>query len=193
MMDAPDQFQILISRLGEDPALGTLLGPEAAVLIWDHTGGNLLWASPAAAHFAAALVDDSGQLNRNARARPRLEALAGGLAPADGIRLERLLLDPARLSPPMTCACRLAALPDGTRVLVTVVVGSLPEIRQGDADSQAAAAECPSRQRRRPRWPGRPYPVCLAGGPADPFHPRLERTCGSRRTDGGRYPGPRMG
>ncbi len=127
MTDAPDQFQTLMSRLREDPALGKLLGPEAAVLIWDDDRRESplglpvrppIWPPP------WSMTADS--LNRDSRARPRLEALAGGLAPAEGVRLERLLLDPARLSPPMTCACRLAALPDGTKVLVTVVVGRFP-------------------------------------------------------------------
>lgn len=140
MTEAPDQFQTLMSRLRDDPALANLLRPDAAVLVWDEAAERLLWASPPAADFAAGLLDESGRLNPGSRARQRLEALASGLAPHVGVRLERLLLDPARLSPPVTCACRLAALPSGTKVLVTVIVGALPKARRAAPPQEAAAA-----------------------------------------------------
>ena len=66
------------------------------------------WASPAAGALRDALAGESGgSVAPCLRGRERLKALAGGLAPETGMRLERLRLDPSRLAPPVTCACRL--------------------------------------------------------------------------------------
>ena len=138
MTEAPNQFQTLMSRLREDPALANLLRPDSAVLVWDGAGERLLWASPEAADFGAGLLDDSGRLDAGSRARRRLEALASGLAPNQGVRLERLLLDPARLSPPVTCACRLAELAGGQTVLVTAIIGAVPKARKVSRPREAS-------------------------------------------------------
>ena len=131
MTDAPDPFDALLpSRLREDPALGNLLGPDAPVLVWNEDAGKLLWSSPSAADLGASLVDQAASLHPGFRAMQRLRALAGGQAPSQGVRLERLLLDASRLSPPMTCACRLATLENGAKVLVTVIIGTPPRVRK---------------------------------------------------------------
>ena len=130
MTDAPDPFDALLSRLREDPALGNLLGPDAPVLVWNEDAGKLLWSSSSAADLGASLVDQAASLHPGSRAMQRLRALAGGQAPSQGVRLERLLLDPSRLSPPMTCACRLATLENGAKVLVTVIIGTPPRVRK---------------------------------------------------------------
>jgi len=125
MTGAPDRFERMLARLAADPASAFPAGPATAVLVWSQAGDRLLWASPAASGLRWVLANETGVVFPALQARSRLRALGGGLAPRNGTRLERLRLDPAGLSPPVTCACRLTDL-DGETVLVTAVVGSLP-------------------------------------------------------------------
>ncbi len=128
MTDAPTPFEALVARLAAEPGLSLLAKPGVAVLVWDQAGERVLWASPAAGALRDALTDETGRLVADVKARDRLKALAQGLAPRQGSRLERLRLDPVRPWLPVACACRLASLDSGEMVLVTALVGSVPKI-----------------------------------------------------------------
>ncbi|QFU15656.1 PAS domain S-box protein [Microvirga thermotolerans] len=158
MTDAPNRFERLLARLAADPALASLARPGTAVLVWDESGSRLLWASPAAAGLRRALADETGAVSPLLRARHRLRALGGGLAPRTGTRLERLRLDPAGLSPPVTCACRLADLEGGETVLVTVAIGPIPKI-YGLGASPAPSLSDPAQAGAEPSVGERPLPA----------------------------------
>src|SRR4051812_25913340 len=127
MADTPNRYEDLLARLASDPGFAAVAKPDAGLLVWAADATRILWASPSARNLQAALTSDSGYVNPPLRARDRLKALASGLAPREGVRLERLWLDPGRLGPPVTCACRLALL-DQEVVLVTVIVGTVPKV-----------------------------------------------------------------
>ncbi len=126
MTDAQNPYEALIARLAADPALARMSAAGAGVLVWDQSGETLLWVSGAAEGLRRALADAAGTVSPDLRAREHLKALAGGLAPREGARLERLRLDPARPWLPVSCACRIADLHPGTPVLVTLILGPVP-------------------------------------------------------------------
>lgn len=126
MADAQNPFEALIARLTADPALSRATETGAGVLVWDLAADHLLWASPAAQGLRWAVADEAGRVLPGFRAGPRLKALAGGEAPRDGARKERLRLDPAKPWLPVPCACRTADLHPGTPVLVTLILGPVP-------------------------------------------------------------------
>jgi len=127
MNGAPDTYEALVARLAAEPDLGLMARPEAPVLVWDLTVERLLWVSPAAERLGLALTDRTGRLKPDLRARERLKTLAAGGAPREGARLERLRLNPIRPWQPVPCACRLAALESGEEVLVTALLGPVPQ------------------------------------------------------------------
>jgi PAS domain S-box-containing protein len=127
MTDAPHQYEAMIARLSTEQALANLSELGAAVLVWDLAIDQLLWASPAASGLRDAFADRNGQVSAGLRARDRLKALAQGLAPREGSRLERLRLDPTRPWLPIPCICRLADIEPGRAVLVTAIVGPVPK------------------------------------------------------------------
>ncbi|MBB3019104.1 PAS domain S-box-containing protein [Microvirga lupini] len=124
MTGGPNPFEALIARLAAEPDLGLLAAPGAVVFVWDRTGERLLWASPGAEGLRSAAAGGFERVTRDARTRERIKALASGLARHEGVRVERLRLDPARPWLPVACACRLAALDTGEAVLVTALTGS---------------------------------------------------------------------
>ncbi|MDF2688040.1 MAG: hypothetical protein K0Q80_1005 [Microvirga sp.] len=124
MTGGPDPFETLIARLAADPDPGLLAGPGAVVFIWDQAGESLLWTSPSAKGLRDVFAEGFGRVTHDVRTRERIKALAGGLAPREGVRIERLRLDPARPWLPVACACRLATLENGEVVLVTAFTGS---------------------------------------------------------------------
>src|SRR5688500_3546969 len=130
MTGGPNPFEHLIERLAAEPGLGLLGEPGAVVFIWDRAGERLLWTSPGAEGLGSAFTDASGRVTHVFRARERIKALAGGVAPGEGVRVERLRLDPARPWLPVACACRLAALENGEVVLVTAFTGSARAIER---------------------------------------------------------------
>jgi PAS domain S-box-containing protein len=149
MTDASNPFETLIARLAAEPDLSLLAKPGAGVLVWDRKGERLLWTSPDAEGLRDAFTHENGRVAQDFRARERIKVLADGLAPTEGMRLERLRLDPARPWLPVACACRLAALDNGETVLVTALVGPVPKaarLRPGQSSAQAASAEEPTRQ-----------------------------------------------
>jgi PAS domain S-box-containing protein len=141
MSGGPNPFEALIARLAAEPDLGLLAQPGAVVLAWDGAGERLLWASPDAMGVKEAFTDPAGRVNPDFRARDRIKALAGGLAPREGIRVERLRLDPARPWLPVACACRLASLESGETVLVTAFAPSAaPKAARSRSFQMAAEA-----------------------------------------------------
>src|SRR5689334_8728021 len=127
MDGAPNPYEALIARLAAEPALSLMARPGAPVLVLDLAVERLLWASPAAAGLGQAFTDRMGRLVPELRARERLKALATGAAPRQGARLERLRLNPVRPWQPVACACRLAVLESGEEVLVTALLGPVPQ------------------------------------------------------------------
>ncbi|TQI76092.1 PAS/PAC sensor signal transduction histidine kinase [Bosea sp. AK1] len=117
---------------------------EDAALAAFAAGGALLLWDPAAEkpHFANAAAQAllGGQTSLPAPTRQRLNLLAGGMASANGIRLERLRLTASFAAVPVTCGSKLVSLPDGRSVLAIAVQAS--ELRRlGVAVPQAAPAE----------------------------------------------------
>jgi PAS domain S-box-containing protein len=127
MTGVPNPFEALITRLAAEPDLSLLAGSGAGVLVWDRTGERLLWASPAAEGLRGAFTDEAGQVKPGFRARDRIKALAGGLAPRQGVHQERLRLDPTRPWLPVPVICRLASRENGETVLVTAFMGPVPK------------------------------------------------------------------
>ncbi|WP_445501411.1 PAS domain-containing sensor histidine kinase [Microvirga sp. G4-2] len=127
MNGALNQYEALIARLAAEPGLGLMARPGAPVLVWDRLVERLLWTSPAAEGLGEAFADKTGHLIPDLRARDRLKALAAGAAPREGARLERLRLNPIRPWQPVPCACRLAVLESGEEVLVTTLLGPVPQ------------------------------------------------------------------
>jgi PAS domain S-box-containing protein len=148
MTGGPDPFEMLIVRLAADPDLGLLAGPGAVVFIWDRAGESLLWTSPGAKGLRDAFAEGFGRVTHDVRTRERIKALVGGLAPREGVRMERLRLDPARPWLPVACACRLAALDNGDIVLVTAFTGAAsragrPRAPQAADENQPAREQAP--------------------------------------------------
>jgi len=127
MTGGPNPFGALIAQLATEPGLSLLAEPGTGVLVWDRAGERLLWASPAAERLRTALADEDGRAIPGLRARDRIKALAGGLAPRHGVLKERLRLDPSRPWLPVATLCRLASLETGETVLVTAFVGPVPK------------------------------------------------------------------
>ncbi len=127
MNRAPNPYEALIARLAAEPDLSLMAKSGAPVLVWDRGIERLLWASPAAEGLAAAFADEAGRLVPGLRARERLKALAAGSAPREGACLERLRLNPVRPWQPVPCACRLAVSESGEEVLVTALLGPVPQ------------------------------------------------------------------
>ena len=146
MADGPNEFEMLMAALAGDPAFAGVAKPGSGVLVWDAAVDRIVGASRAAAALAGALTDETGRVEAGFPARVRLKALADGLAPTRGMRLERLRLDPARLASPVTCACRRAILASGEAVLVTAIVGPVPKVAPRPRPG-------PGREGRAPTFP----------------------------------------
>ncbi len=133
-----------MSEAGEDWARWSMAAAEDAALAAFAAGGALLLWDPAAEkpHFANAAAQAllGGQTSLPAPTRQRLNLLAGGMASANGIRLERLRLTASFAAVPVTCGSKLVSLPDGRSVLAIAVQAS--ELRRlGVAVPQATPAE----------------------------------------------------
>ena len=133
-----------------DAAL-TAFAAGGAVLLWDAAAGRPGFANAAG---RALLGSDAAEARLPAQASQRLDALAGGLASTAGIRLERLRLTSGFSAVPVTCGCKLLALPEGGTVLAIAV--SAAELRRlgiaippaepvaSSAEPQQAAASEPA-------------------------------------------------
>lgn len=134
-----------LAFLAQDPALAPFIKEGVAVVVWSADGTRALWASNA----ARPLVDEiapGGEVRPGSAMLERLSALASGLAPRKGVRLERLRLDPAPGAEVLTCACHMLALPNGTNALLTAVVGRLPATFRPLRDDEAANAPDPGQE-----------------------------------------------
>lgn len=149
MSGTPNPYEALVARLATEPDLGLMARPGAPVLVWDRGIERLLWASPAAEGLGRAFTNEAtGRLVADLRARERLKALAAGGAPREGGRLERLRLNPLRPWQPVPCACRLAVLENGEEVLVTALLGPVPQgFERPDAASVIAVEQDLARER----------------------------------------------
>jgi len=156
MTGGPDPFEALIARLAAEPALGLLAEPGAVVFIWDRAGERLLWTSPGAEGLRDAFTEGFERVTRDIRTRERIKALAYGLAPSEGVRVERVRLDPTRPWLPVACACRVAALSNGETVLVTAFTGSAS--RAGRSRALQAADETSRSQQQASGISGDPAP-----------------------------------
>ncbi len=96
-----------------------------ALLLWNAETGRPGFANAAG---RALLGSDAIDVRLPAQAQQRLDALAGGLASTSGIRLERLRLTSGFAAVPVTCGCKLLALPEGGTVLAVAV--SAAELRR---------------------------------------------------------------
>lgn len=124
-----------IAALVAEPVFAAFGKSDAGILVWDSTGTKILWASSAAEPLRRALSHgENGAVELPQADAARLKALAGGLAPRQGMRLERLRLNPIRFAAPLTCACRSIVLPHAGPVLVTAIAGAVPRVspREGD-------------------------------------------------------------
>jgi PAS domain S-box-containing protein len=159
-MAGQHEFERLTAALDGDSGFAPFAGPDAAILAWDASVERIVWASPAATALRDVLTRDDGLIDPSFAARARLAALADGLAPRQGMRLERLRLDPTRLATPVTCACRLVALPSGEAVLVTAIVGRVPKMaarpRRASMVEETAGEPLETATTPAPAWKPRP-------------------------------------
>ncbi|RYE35339.1 MAG: PAS domain S-box protein [Hyphomicrobiales bacterium] len=117
-----------MSKAREDWANWGVAAAEDAALASFSAGGALLLWDPATEqpHLvnAAAQALLGGQASLPAPTRQRLNLLAGGLASANGIRLERLRLTASFAAVPVTCGSKLVSLADGRSALAIAVQAS---------------------------------------------------------------------
>lgn len=155
MADAQNPFEALVARLARDPALARASEAGAGVLVWDPAAERVLWASPAARGLRWAIADETGRVAPDFRAGQRLKELAGGEAPREGARKERLRLDPAKPWLPVLCVCRIADLTPDKPVLVTLILGPIPkgvrppQIVETPPESSEAAPAVPAGPKTR--------------------------------------------
>jgi hypothetical protein len=197
----PD-LQSELAALAADPALSRFIEPDGALLVVGADGERLLWASPGAGRLREAVADEDGRLLRLHPLSKRARALADGLAPSAGLRLERIRLGSSPLAPLVSCGFRRVGLSSGDRALVIAIPGPIEAIvapRDAAAalghdggvpdpkpeDGSAAPAVTPAAE-KRPR--ARHGPIPLAGGCGGAVQRGFRRACGGRR--GGRR-GPR--
>ncbi|MFL4972315.1 MAG: hypothetical protein ACJ8DT_01310, partial [Microvirga sp.] len=170
MNPPPNQdLQSELAALAADPALSRFVEPDGALLVVDADGERLLWASPGAGRLREVLADEDGRLLRLHPLSERALALAGGLAPFAGLRLERIRLGSSALAPLVTCGFRQVGLSSGDRVLANAIPGPIeasgaprdaaaPVAQEGVPDPEpegaaAAAAGTPAAE-KRPRARG---------------------------------------
>jgi PAS domain S-box-containing protein len=148
------RIEQLVEDLARDPGFEALRD-GAAVLVWSSNGTNVLWANAAARNLRLAVANSNGLVRSTVRGREQLRRLAAGAAPRQGTRLERLWLDPGWIAPPVTCACRLASV-DNEDVLVTMVVGQVPDVTlPAEEPVQAAPDPAPKQVEEPPAGPVR--------------------------------------
>lgn len=158
-----------MSKAGEDWANWGVAAAEDAALASFSAGGALLLWDPATEqpHLvnAAAQALLGGQASLPAPTRQRLNLLAGGLASANGIRLERLRLTASFAAMPVTCGSKLVSLADGRSALAIAVQASelrrlgvsVPQTVPAEPATATAPAVAPSRD--EPPSPAKPAMV----------------------------------
>ncbi|HEY8565490.1 MAG TPA: ATP-binding protein [Beijerinckiaceae bacterium] len=158
----------LVDALRADSALGGLIRSGAALLVWRDGGRQLAFADAATQNLARAIIDEEGRLDAALPLAERLIALAAGAAPRMGARLEKLRFSASRLSPLVTCACRLLEHA-GETLLVMLISGPLPRIAPAvprpAMEAPPQAAPDPSGE----RGPGSDRPPDADAPDADPL------------------------
>ncbi len=156
MSEAEQTWTILGAEAAKDAALAPY-AVDGALLLWDQDAARPGFANPAA---QALLAQARGGLP--APTRERLKLLAAGLAPRDGLRLERLRLTPGFTATLVTCGCKLLAVGDEPPVLAVAIAAS--ELRRLGVAAQpiAVAAELPALQAE----PASPPPAPVQDAPA---------------------------
>ncbi len=121
------EIETAITRLVAEPAFSAFSKPEAGILVWNVGGDRIVWANPVASPLREALQrgDDGFAILPHSDSE-RLKYLASGGAPRQGMRLERLRLNPLRHAAPLTCVCRLIPITGHEEVLVTAITGQVP-------------------------------------------------------------------
>ena len=118
-----DAIADAVATSGRDAPFGA-----RPTIAWSADARRILHADAAARPLADALaVDDAGRVRPDFAAGPRLAALAGGLAPLSGQRLEKVRFGGA-LAPLTTLACRRVTLPGGEPALITAFLSPLPAL-----------------------------------------------------------------
>ncbi|WP_439497010.1 ATP-binding protein [Bosea sp. (in: a-proteobacteria)] len=137
MSEAEQKWTILGAEAAKDAALAPY-AVDGALLLWDQDAARPGFTN-SAAH--ALLAQARGGLPLPTR--ERLKLLAAGLAPKDGLRLERLRLTPGFTATLVTCGCKLLAVGDEPPVLAVAIAAS--ELRRlGVATRPIAAAAEPT-------------------------------------------------
>ncbi len=126
----------ILAPLRRDPGLSSFVGDHAALIVMSGDGREVVHANAAGQALA-----EAGFSPLTAR---RLLALAEGLAPLGGVRLERLDMAGADGLTPVTCACRRLRLADGSIVLL-VAAQRVPGRTHPAGPAVAAADSMPAR------------------------------------------------
>jgi PAS domain S-box-containing protein len=125
----------ILAPLRRDPGLASFVGDHAALIVMSGDGREVVHANAAGQALA-----EAGFSPLTAR---RLVALAEGLAPLGGVRLERLDMAGTSGLIPVTCACRRLRLVDGSIVLL-VAVQRVPGLMHPALPAVAAARNVPA-------------------------------------------------
>ncbi len=125
----------ILAPLRRDPGLASFVGDHAALIVMSGDGREVVHANAAGQALA-----EAGFSPLTAR---RLVALAEGLAPLGGVRLERLDMVGTSGLIPVTCACRRLRLVDGSIVLL-VAVQRVPGLMHPALPAVAAAGNVPA-------------------------------------------------
>jgi PAS domain S-box-containing protein len=131
MPELPD-WTAIAESLGDDPALRPFVR-EGAILLWSLDGQKLLHANGVGRELIGY------QQHAATPAGERLRLLGKGLAPRNGVRLERLRLLPGTAGTLLTCACRRVSDSAGNEALLTALSAS--ELRRISRGSGPPARE----------------------------------------------------
>jgi PAS domain S-box-containing protein len=152
-----------MSEAGQDWAgLGATAARDAGLASAAAGGALLLWDAgtdrPGFADAGARALLGAEALSATlpAQTRQRLNLLAGGLAPRDGVRLERLRLTAGFSASLITCGCKLLATETGKSVLAIAIPAT--EMRRLGIVVPAAAEPAAE--------PPAPEPVAVVEGPS---------------------------
>ncbi len=140
MSEAGQDWMQWGAAAGEDPAV-TAFAAGGALVLWDAASGRPGFMNPAG---RALLGAEPAAAALPAPTRQRLSLLAGGLASASGLRLERLRLTTGFTAAPVTCGVKLLTRDDGRSVLAIAVPAS--ELRRlgVTVPSEASSQPTPS-------------------------------------------------
>lgn len=133
----------ILAPLRRDPGLSSFVGDHAALIVMSGDGSEVVHANAAGQALA-----EAGFSPLTAR---RLVALAEGLAPLGGVRLERLDMAGTGGLIAVTCACRRLRLVDGSIVLL-VAVQRVPGLIHPALPAVAAARNVPAQKAGKVRF-----------------------------------------